>query len=325
LQRTFGAIAIFAGWLSFVGGAMAGLFSSDLLGLAHNEGIAPPLAVHGISAAMIVWLFIFAAFLASFPLAYAIFAQDPRRRLRVIAVAMTICGLGLAIDPLGRSFGLPLVAGAVCLVIGGELVYREAAASDTAADTAAVATEPYAESLARAPMTTEPYAEPQAGAPMTTEAFEPPTAVSVDAAPKARPRAVGKRGHQASPKTICPWCSADVPADAQTCTTCLATLKEADAVALPIPGVTEVQPTLRKYLEDSRAGKKKVGVLQTVFGKSDSSAPVSNVAPSDESALRPPSAEIKLEMARLDLEILERQAGLPETPGEPEPSAPPAQ
>lgn len=321
MQRTFGAIAIFAGWLSFVGGAMAGLFSSDLLGLAHNEGIAPPLAVHGISAAVIIWLFIFAAFLASFPLAYAIFAQDPRRRLRVIAVAMTICGLGLAIDPLGRSFGLPLVAGAVCLVIGGELVYRETAASDTPA----VASEAYAESHTEVPITTEAYAESHTGAPMTTEAFESPTAVSVETAPKARPRAVAKRGRQASPKTICPWCSADVPADAQTCPACLATLKEADVVSLSIPGVTEVQPTLRKYLEDSRAGKKKVGVLQTVFGKSDSSAPVSNIAPSDESALRPPSAEIKLEMARLDLEILERQAGLPETPGEPEPTAPPAQ
>jgi hypothetical protein len=328
-------VAIFAGWLTFAVGALAGLATSEFLGLAHKEGAAPPLAVYGVSAGVVLWVFIFVTFLTAFPLAYAMFADDPRRRLRVIAVAMTIGGLALVLDPLGRAFGLPLVAGAACLWAGGELIHSEAAAvaaqAPGQAAVAAPAATAYAEPHAPAEMAASP-AE-MAASPVETPAAAAAVAPPTEATAKSRARNGRKRAHPDAPTAVCPWCSAEVPAQAQTCPECQAVLGESDIAAFGIPGVTEVQPSLRKYMEDARAGKRRGGILHTVFGSSDSGAPVSTVSASDPSALRAPNAEIRAEMARLDAEIAEGWAGLPEVAEVPdvaeiaqpaESSAPPA-
>ncbi|HEX7491998.1 MAG TPA: hypothetical protein VF337_09885 [Candidatus Limnocylindrales bacterium] len=299
MERILGAIAIFAGWLAVPAGAITGLFASEFLGLAHKEGSPPPLAVYGMSAGVVLWVFVFAAFLTGFPLAYAMFAEDPRWRLRVIAVAMTMCGLGLLLDPLGRAFGLPLFVGAACLWAGGELIHKEALAI---------------RSVAAPEATDAAFVESQA--PVDDLSSPEPIAA------ETRTRAQGKRSRRDTSKTVCPWCSAEVPAQAQTCPECQASLGESDVVGLGIPGLTEVQPSLRKYLEESRAGKKRGGILRTVFSGSDSGAPVSTIPPSDAAAILPPSARIKAEMARLDAEIASGREWQQEPSEPPEPTPP---
>jgi cytochrome c553 len=203
------------------------------------------------------------------------------------------------------------VAGAACLWAGGELIHNEAIALAKAAVGAApedgAPTEP--------PVATGPHLPPA-----TTTAVAP----APEIAPKARPHAGRERTRQAVPKTVCPWCSAEIPTQTPTCPECHASLGESNVAALGIPGVTEVQPSLLKYLEESRTGKRRGGILRAVLSSSTPSAPASTVLPSDASALRPPSAAIRAEMARLDAEIAQGQPEPPEPPKPAEPPAPPA-
>jgi len=82
VQRVFGAIAIFAGWLSIGIGAMAGMAVSQFFGLNHVEGDLPPVDVYGISGELVLWVFVGAAIVMSVPLGAAMFEADPRRHLR---------------------------------------------------------------------------------------------------------------------------------------------------------------------------------------------------------------------------------------------------
>ena len=153
MHRVFGSIAIFVGWLSLGIGAMAGMAVSQFFGLNHVEGALPPVDVYGISGMVVLWAFIGAALLVAAPLAAAMVAVDPRRNLRLIAVAMTIAGIALVPDELGRAFGLPLLAGAACTWTGGELIHRDAVAARSVGSdggTAPATQAPAAQILARA-------------------------------------------------------------------------------------------------------------------------------------------------------------------------------
>ena len=318
MQRIFGAIAIFLGWLSLGLGVMAGLVQSQFFGLNHKEDALPPMDVYGITGAVVLWIFVGAAILLAVPMATAMVAPDPRRNLRILALGMAVTGLALAPDELGRFFGLPVIAGAVAVWLGGELIHQEtvAAAMATGSRTGFGPGEPATAGPATAPTApmagaTAPETLPVASVPP----FEPIAATaplsSTTPAQAAPTETKGRRkkapaatsAPTATPERICPWCSSAVPANATSCPSCQAILDTDAGDAIAVAGVTEVSPELQQYVEKVRAGKSRTSILSMIFNDPPV-APVLNAPePSDADALRPPSAELKAEMARLDAEI----------------------
>jgi hypothetical protein len=283
---------------------MSGLISSQFFGLTHKEGDLPPMSVYGITGAVVLWVFVAAAVLLAVPLAVAMFAPDPRLRLRLMAVLMALAGVALIPDALGRTFGLPIVAGAVCLWVGGEMIHREAVArgltkSESRTPALAFAAEAARSSNASAPAGPESATATPADPPPTSAESPVP---SVAATPPRQPAKALKQSAKA-PKHACPWCSAAVRANAETCPNCHATLNAPAADAIPIPGLTEVPPELRRYAEDSHSGKKRGNLLSTIFGGSSIPVVTNPEPPSDAAALLPPSPALMAEMARLDAEI----------------------
>jgi hypothetical protein len=100
----------------------------------------------------------------------------------------------------------------------------------------------------------------------------------------------------------CPWCGEPVAQGAVSCPSCKATIVDTGLTEMAIPGLTEVQPSLVRYMDRFKAGKKR-GILGDMFSGSSVIPPVSDAPASDASALLPPSAELRAEMARLDEEI----------------------
>jgi hypothetical protein len=303
VQRVFGAIAIFIGWLSLGLGIMAGLVESQSFGLNHKEGGLPLLDVYGITAAVILWIFVGAALLLAVPMASAMVAPDPRRKLRVLAVGMAIGGLVLLPDQLGRFFGLPVVAGAVCVWVGGEFIHRETVeAQSTAGLPDALGMTGPAEAYMAAENPTADHA-PAAPAP---QAAPPPTQVVPPGQAITSTDASGRRSSRrkaSGPERLCPWCSTVVPAKETTCPNCQAILDTEPGDAIAIAGVTEVSPALAQYAEKVRAGKGRTSLLSMIFSDPPVAPVINSPAPSDADALRPPSAALKAEMARLDAEI----------------------
>ena len=304
MHRLFGTVAIFAGWLSVVVGAGLGLVQSQFFGLAHKEGPVPALAVYGIGGNVVLWCFAAAALLLTVPMLAAMVAVDPRRTLTRIAVGMGIAGLALLPDELGRAFGLPLLPGAVCVWYGGQLISQDALtgpATHATPEAGPIAT-------SNAAGTSEPGPVPTSN--VSPERHEP-------AAAETRRTSAGK---PRSRKTLCPWCSAVVPAGAESCPGCHAVLAEGSAESVAIPGVTEVSPALRDYERKVRIGKSKPNLLRMIFSEEPIPTAIDAPAPSDAGALLPPSSAVKAEMARLDAEIAAGAVPL----GDAAPTAPPA-
>ena len=203
MQRVFGAIAIFAGWLSIGVGAMAGMAVSQFFGLNHVEGDLPPVDVYGVSGEVVLWVFVGAAIVAAVPLCGAMFAADPRRNLRWWAVAMAIASAALLPDALGRAYGLPLLAGAACLAVGGELIHREAAALESARGDGRTSQWPSggdAAAAGSAPWRAAPYAETAPGGEQPLTPSDSGAAPAGQAAspilagrPRLKPRALRHR------------------------------------------------------------------------------------------------------------------------------------
>jgi len=341
VQRVFGSVAVFAGWLSIGVGALAGMSVSQFFGLNHVEGDLPPVDVYGISGAVVLWVFVAAAILSTVPLGIAWVAADPRRPLRAWAVGMAAVGLALVPDPLGRAYGLPLLVGAACLEVGGRLIHRGALAtepSDGGATSRAWSLEGDGAVMDDTPVPAPPEsaASPQAvplwtasetnatvsrrastfagagsgnAASPAESALAGPAEAIAGPPPQAMPKPAAasrrrnSRRQPAIPGRVCSWCSAAVPADAITCPNCRATLAEPGADAIPIPGLTELPPELLRYAEKARTTKKRTSVLGLIF--SGSPTPTATNAPpsTDAAALQPPSAALRAEMARLDEEI----------------------
>ena len=93
----------------------------------------------------------------------------------------------------------------------------------------------------------------------------------------------------------CPWCSARVVANAATCPSCGASLR--DAVDGEILGVTQIDPAAV-----SRAARIKPGRLATWLG-------ADNTADSDELGghVQPASKEVREEMLRLELAAIDAE------------------
>ena len=320
MNRIFGATAIFAGWLSFGIGAMTGMVVSEFFGLNHVEGPEPPLAVYGISGAVVLWILVAAAIVTAVPMALAMVAEDPRRNLRIWALIIALGGVAILPDPLGRAFGSPLLGGAVCLLVGGELVYRGALSGGSLTAPAPAAPAP------------QTVVAPTAAGPETTAA-EPA------ASSQASPVPARERGHRTSRRTpkatdrLCPWCSTSIPAAAGSCPNCAAILDSPSADEVPIPGLTVVPPELQRYSDRARMRKSGIKLLTMIFRDETVPTDEDTPPPSDSAALRPPDAEVKAEMARLDAEIAAGMVPIddkasdipPETPAAPPetPASPP--
>ena len=322
MQRLYGAIAVFVGWLSIVIGAVSGLVASEFLGLAHTEGDVPPLVVYGISAAFVLWIFVLAAFTAGVPMAYSMFADDPRLRLRVMGGAQGIAGLILLPDPLGRAFGWPLIVGAACLVLGGELIHRESEAYESAGSGSQVTAPASGMPIGTELRGSDPAAVAAPDLSPAPSSIASPVGPVLNTPAASQPvPARGRRSSRKNPAAAqipCPWCGEPVAQGAETCPRCKAAIVETNIGAMPIPGLTEVQPSLVRYMDGVKAGKKR-GLLGDMFSGSSVIPPVSDAPASDASALLPPSAELKAEMARLDAEIAAGAGRIaPESGPEPE-------
>jgi hypothetical protein len=314
---------------------MAGVVSTQFLGLNLVEGQLPPQAVYGISAAVVLWVFVAAALMTAIPLARAMFAVSPSRSVNATAAVMAVVGVAFLPDELGRAFGFPILVGAAAMAYGGRQLVLEAAANG-ANPTAGTGARPSGHTPTwifdtvelAGDETPDPTVAPAAATdPATSAQLEPATAYSpASAVAGARPEfavaAPAAPGHrkptrkavsQSVAETSCQWCSAIVPVGATSCPTCKVTLVASDALSVTIPGVTAVSPELLDYAAQARRGKKRPSLLKTIF----SDAPVPQAAdmpsPSDAAALRPPSRELRAEMARLDAEIA---AGRPDPGGE---------
>ncbi len=339
MRQVHAAVAVFAGWASIPLGAVAGLAAMELLGLKVIERPVPPQTVYGISAAIILWIFVAAAVLSAIPLARAVSAMGPSDMVIRTAAVMAMIGLVLLPDQFGRVFGFPILAGAAAMAYGGRQMLLEAATDGTNTEAGAAARRPDqnnptsifdALELAGGE-TPDPTA---ASTAMAVTGSGPDSPALSEAAP-GRPKATRKTASKIAAEMTCQWCSAVVPVDVTTCPICEAPLNGPDAQSMTIPGVTEVSPELRAYAAQARGAKKGASLLKAMF--SDTAVPqtIDAPPPSDAAALRPPSRELRAEMARLDAEIAagrtdfgdhdasDTDAGLPEATAGAPPGAPP--
>jgi hypothetical protein len=275
-----GPLTILGGWLCICMSIFGGLIRSGFLGLANADGPLPPQTVYVFPAAVVMWVFVAAALVATLPFGIAMLTPDPRRGTYAAAAIMAGVGLVLLPDELGRAFGLPLLPGAALVAFGGWLTHLDAS-GEIEPDTAAGA------GVRAADGATEP--ESQAALPVQ------------------RPgRRVAPPGRSTSDRD-CPWCSARVPAGATTCPACHATVDPAETTdTIPLPGLTEISPELRAYAEQVRAGKKKRSSLSILLNSSSTPQAADLPDSSEPEALRPPSAAVRAEMLRLDAEIAAR-------------------
>ena len=316
MPRVFGAFAVFGGWLCLLLSAVFGLVATQFLGLDHVEGNLPPSAVYGVPAIVAMWIVVAVAIVTSIPVAAAMFAPDPRLRLYVAAAAMGVAGVALLPDDLGRAYAAALLPGAALFAAGGHWIHK-AGAIDTGSDTPAradvVATEPAAGDAPESPGSPgSPESPGSLGAPAKADDSSASAPFGSASTPDKRPagrsaRAAGKsrpaRKSRAA-DTECPWCSSGVPAGAERCPSCGAALTTAvESTVAPIPGVTAVSPELVAYQEKVTQPKKRQSILSMVMGEPDDRLIARPTDQAAAGALKPPSAEVRAEMARIDREI----------------------
>lgn len=340
MQKLFGPIAIFCGWLSIPIGATAGLLTSQFFGLGRVDGTNPPMDVYFVSGIAVFWVYTLAAIVSAVPLVRATVARDPRRPLQLTAAVMWIVGASMVASELGRAFGLPVLVGGVCLWFGAEMVYQGAVTIGLSG------AQPIAPATIGAP-SDRPGEEPVAtdlgaaadGAPGVASfvaesgLFRPleldtdASAPSNETAPSdGSPEQTEASGQPQTTATVCPWCSTVISVSGGTCPACGATLDNAATDHVSIPGLTEVPAALRKYAEDARRGKKKQTLLQMMFSEAPIPTAIDAPEPSDAAALLPPSAAVKAEMLRIEYELavahLASGAGAAPVPGAESAAAP---
>jgi hypothetical protein len=300
LRRLIASIAIFAGWAGLPLAALSGLVGSEFLGLNALDGPPPPTAVYGISAALIMWVLVFAALIVAVPLVAALFSVGPSHAVYWIAGGMVAVGVVMIPDPLGASFGLPLVAGGAATAFGAWLL---------AADFAAKAASTTSPESSRAPAWIFNTVDLSAGGSPKPDEAQAPADIAATAsvaaadggARKRRPRGVEKPASAAT--VTCQWCSASVPGGAIKCPACGVAMPQAAAQEMPLAGLTEVSPDLLAYAVRAKAKQKRQSLLKIMFTDTSIPQTLDPPPPSDSAALRPPSPEVRAEMARLDAEI----------------------
>jgi hypothetical protein len=356
LRRTLGATAIFLGWLCLPLSAIAGFAAANLMNVDNRHSGLPPVTVFGFSSDLFMWLVVVAAVLATAPAFVAIFAVDPSRELYVTGAGIAIVAALLLFDDLGRAYSVVLLPAAAAFAAGGWLMAGARneppawASSELLAHLRKPAVPPgpqiefesWAElgmadesDLAPAGPESGGLASPAEAAAEVVEA-DASTVVASDLAEPTDPQGGSVAAAEpaisaaaVSPESgadiVCPWCSSRIAA-APTCPECGAIL-DTESGPEGVAGVTEVSPELLEYLARTKRKPKRRSVLLQALGvealrkEAETDVPVSAL----ESAIRPPSAEVRAEMARIDAEIA-RQAAWSESqaPAEPATAAEPA-
>jgi hypothetical protein len=299
MQRVFGALAAFGGWVCLLASGAAGLLATESLGLSHTEGSLPRSSVYGIPEVVVLWILLGVALLALIPVGAAMAMERPSGLLFLTGAAMAAVGLALLPDELGRVHSLTILPGAAAFAASGYLL-MQAEPDQTRAE--ASAGSPGGEDLDPAAMPPSPQ----------THASPGPAAAAAPAA-VAAPASTGQtstrpRGRRGSPHA-CPWCSAEYRGKAAACPACGAALEEPPGVAEEaIPGVTVVSPRLREYEYRAAhpAKKRRASLLSMMMGGDDDRLVDPAVATAFEGATdayRPPSDELRQEMDRIQLEI----------------------
>jgi hypothetical protein len=298
MRRVFGALAAFGGWLSLLASAAAGALATEWLGLGHTEGSLPRSNVYGVPEVVVLWTLLGVALLALIPIGAAMVSERPSALLFLTAAAMAAAGIVLLPDELGRIHSLTILPGAAAFAAAGYFMMQAGPAQTEA------------EAGGSSPAGGDTLAAPGPAAPETRVEPEPAAASATPALPsrstgQASTRSRGRRG---SPHT-CPWCSAEYHGKAATCASCGAALKESPDVAEEaIPGVTVVSPRLREYeyRVAHPAKKRRASLLSMMMGGDDDRLTDPATVPAFDGATdayRPPSSELRQEMARIELEI----------------------
>ena len=325
MQRIFGALAVFSGWLCIPLAGVIVLVATEFLGLSHTEGDLPANGLYGMPAIVVLWSLVVVAVLTVVPAGAAMVATDPSRRLYMAAVAMAAAAVALLPDALGRAIDLAVLPGAGLFAVGGWWLHQAG------------------EIGAPAPATTDEEPEnTETGAPSVSASASGTSAVPAPAVPgpvaeptvpkaskgKAPARGSKSRKVQAGPEVECPWCSAPTAPGTDRCPNCGAALVPlVPADADPIPGVTTIDPGLRAYAEKVARKKKRPGLLSLIMDNSQDRIFAPSADDVDRAVVAPPSAEVRAEMERLDREIaasrLPGDAPIPPPDASPPDSAPP--
>jgi hypothetical protein len=325
MGRILSSIAIFAGWASIPLGAFAGLAASKFLGLNAVESL-PTTTVYGMSAAVILWLFVAATLLTAVPLAVAMFSVSPPRSVYATATVMAVTGVALVPDELGRVFGFPILVGAAAIVFGGQLLKKEAAAAASAAASSPGRPQTWVFDAIGLSDDERPGPQVAPGPAVMSSAAAPavgtwPESPAVAQTATTRRKRAGKAASDTVADMNCQWCSGVVPAGATMCPTCNAPFEATSTHEVAVAGVTEISPSLRAYADAARRGKKGPSLLRMIFNDTPVPQTIDAPPPSDDAALRPPSPELRAEMARLDAEIASGKVAPAAEPAGPLPDA----
>lgn len=115
----------------------------------------------------------------------------------------------------------------------------------------------------------------------------------------------------------CPWCSAAISPDVERCPSCGAAVRDSASGGPEIPGVTQVDPAMALKREPPRASR----IVNWISGEVDAPPPsvipnplasssvpgpaaASALGPAGPESFAPPSADVRREMARLELEAI---------------------
>jgi hypothetical protein len=185
MQRVFGILAIFGGWLCILLAVFFGLIATQFMGLDHIEGALPPNALYGIPAVMVMWVAIGVAILAAVPVGAAMFHKDPSGRLYVVAAVMGVLGVALIPDDLGRAYAVALIPGAVLFAAGGWLIHEAGEINPDVVGTSAEVAWPAVSvpTPMPTPATRQWAAAPDVSPPVDAQADAAPPVSALDAAP----------------------------------------------------------------------------------------------------------------------------------------------
>ncbi len=322
MRRTLGTIAALAGWLCIPLSAVSAVVTSRMGGLSPESNGLTPDSVYGIPADLVLWVVVGAALLAAIPVVLTTLTESSWLPLFGVAAVLTLAGVALLPDELGRAYSLAMLPGAVLFGLAGWLIGSAQPAPKAAATNekvlavgppvlaAPVLAAPFSPAVApvapeaalAAPEATQ--VGPEAAAPVAPEAAP----VAPEAAPVAPEAAVPAAAMPIPPEADaagieCAWCSTRNPSGAAQCSSCGAPLDERTFPAdEPIPGVTAVAPEYRAYQAKAAKKKKRPSILSAILDNPQQRL-VADDLPSQPGALTPPSKEVREQMDRIAFEI----------------------
>jgi zinc-ribbon domain len=101
----------------------------------------------------------------------------------------------------------------------------------------------------------------------------------------------------AAASSVCPWCSAEVPAGRTTCPACGANLVEANEAAVPGLTAIDAEAVLRN-IRTAGAAPRRNRILSLITGEEPDDG---DATPGSPTALAPPPLDVRREMLRMEI------------------------